>query len=613
MPRKYKRKPTSKIYRKYEPADIAKAIEAFETKKMSLRQAAAAFNINYSVIHRHSKRKGLIKSHGGQPALNENEEAFIVQRLQICAEWGYPLDSFALRMLIRDYLNGIGKVVKKFNNNTPGKDFAYSFLNRHKKEISEKMCQNIKRNRAAVSPEVLNEYFQRLEKELKDVPPENIVNYDETNLRDDPGKKKVIVKRGCKYPERVMNSSKSSTSLMFSAAGDGTMLPVYVVYKAVHLYDSWTSDGPKHARYNRTKSGWFDTACFEDWVRTVAIPYCKKLPGKKFLIGDNLSTHISLEAINLCLKHDIHFIFLPANSTHLTQPLDVAFFAPLKRNWREILGKWKMGPGRNLPSVPKDKFPRLLNNLLKAIMTNASNSIKSGFRKCGIVPVNKEEVLKMLPSQPIQSEAQAATEREMIDQTFVNVLKAMRYEDTASTKTKKKTKLKVEPGQSVAVDTDSESSDSECENENNNLENGGDSEESEVDCAVANEPTSSQSGAFGRERESVNLKALKIGDWVAVSFIYSSQKPGSSKKSLQKHNSRAFIGQLLSARPSKDGMLEAKFLRSSPNRDHPGLIYKYPDIEDITSFHSSQVIRKLCLPEKYKRGLLKFEVNTDEL
>lgn len=80
-------------------------------------------------------------------------------------------------------------MIKKFKNNTPGKDFAYSFLNRHKKELSENMCQNIKRNRAAVSPETLTQYFERLEVELQNVPPQNIVNYDETNLRDDPGKK----------------------------------------------------------------------------------------------------------------------------------------------------------------------------------------------------------------------------------------------------------------------------------------------------------------------------------------------------------------------------------------------------------------------------------------
>lgn len=200
-----------------------------------------------------------------------------------------------------------------------------------------------------------------------------------------------------------MNSSKSSTSVMFSCAGDGSLLPTYVVYKAVHLYDSWTEGGPKFARYNRTKSGWFDSHCFEDWVRTVAIPYLKKLNGKKVLIGDNLSSHLSMESIRLCLKHDIHFIFLPSNSTHLTQVLDVTFFAPLKRNWRAILTKWKMGAGRNMSSVPKDKFPRLLNKLVKSIEPNASNNIKAGFKKCGIIPIDKEQVLKMLPAENISA------------------------------------------------------------------------------------------------------------------------------------------------------------------------------------------------------------------
>lgn len=618
MPRKYKRNPQSRVYRKHDPADIAKAVQAFESHQMTLRQAAAAYNINYSVIYRHSKRKGLIKSQGGQPALNENEETFIVKRLQICAEWGYPLDSFALRMLIRDYLNVSGKHVKIFKNNTPGKDFAYSFLNRHKKELSEKMCQNIKRSRAAVSRETLTEYFERLEVELKDVPPQNILNYDETNMRDDPGKKKVIVKRGCKYPERVMNSSKSSTSLMFSAAGDGTMLPVYVVYKAVHLYDSWTQDGPKKTRYNRTKSGWFDSVSFEDWVRTVAVPYCKKLSGKKFLIGDNLSSHISMEAINLCLEHNIHFIFLPPNSTHLTQPLDVAFFAPLKKAWREILTKWKLGPGRYFSSVPKDKFPRLLNNLLKKIETNASSNTRSGFKKCGIIPVNKEEVLNMLPSEPIQSETRAITERELIDKTFIDVLKAMRYEDAASAKTKKKTKLKVLPGQSVTIDSSESSETSECEVNNLNDKESDiecNSEESDVDCEDVIKSEAVDLGQTNNNAESylskVKSKDLKTGDWVIVNFIYSSNKPGPSKQIIKKPNGRAFIGKLVSV--SNNEMFEATFVRSTPSREFSGFIYRFPDVEDVSSFHFSQVFGKVRLPENYKRGLLKFDINTEKL
>lgn len=290
----------------------------------------------------------------------------------------------------------------------------------------------------------------------------------------------------------------------------------------------------------------------------------------------------------MCLEYDIHFIFLPSNSTHLTQPLDVAFFAPLKKAWREILGKWKMGPGRNMPSIPKDKFPRLLNKLLKAILHNSASSIKNDFRKCGIIPVNNEEVLKMLPSQPIQSETQAATERELIDQTFLNVLKAMRYEDTASTKTKKKTKLKVLPGQSVTVDS-SESSDSECED--NELcyqsDDCSTSEENDVDCTIKNDLVNSETVVIGQTNhrfEKIEPGNLKTGDWVVVNFVYSSNKAGPSHQIDKKPNIRAFIGQLVSEHPSKNGMFEATFLRKAPSRDFSGFVYRHPDVEDVSSF-----------------------------
>ncbi|XP_037045724.1 uncharacterized protein LOC119081087 [Bradysia coprophila] len=483
MPRKYKPNLKNKIYRRADPENMSKAIHAIESKSLSIRKAAAKYNINYSAVFRRLKRlPGSIKAHGGQPALNANEESFIVHRIQICADWGYPLDAFTLRMLVKQYLDELGKVIKRFKNNVPGRDWAYSFLHRHKKEISERLCQNIKRSRAAVSPEVITDYFKLLENELKDVPPQNILNYDETNLRDDPGKKKVIVRRGCKYPERVMNSSKSSTSIMFSAAGDGTILPPYVVYKAVHLYGSWTQNGPKYTRYNRTKSGWFDSQCFEDWVRTIAIPYLKKLTGKKVLIGDNLASHVSMELIRLCLEHDIHFIYLPANSTHLTQPLDVAFFAPLKRYWRQILEQWKLKAGRNMSCVPKDKFPRLLNNLMKKIEVNGSNNIKSGFRKCGIIPIDKDEVLKMFPVESNNSDNQPTQEIEALDKAFVNLLKSMRYEETG--KPQKKSKLKIAAGKSAAVenfdsDSGSDNEFNETDQEFNETERESDFEENE--------------------------------------------------------------------------------------------------------------------------------------
>jgi hypothetical protein len=74
----------------------------------------------------------------------------------------------------------------------------------------------------------------------------------------------------------------------------------------------------------------------------------------KVLIGDNLASHISINVINACTNNNIRFVLLPPNSTHLTQPLDLCCFRPIKAAWRRILKKWKTkqrGPIRYFPVI----------------------------------------------------------------------------------------------------------------------------------------------------------------------------------------------------------------------------------------------------------------------
>ena len=214
------------------------------------------FNISKSVLHRHITTTTMtIKSQGGQTAISEEVEQYLLKYINICSEWGYPLDTYDLRIIIKRYLDRVGIEVKKYKDNLPGLGFVEGFLKRHNEEISERISQNIKRSRAAVPPQMIDDYFVELQHSLDGVDLCNIVNYDESNLADGPGKKKVLTKRGAKYPERVMNHTKSSTSLMMAASADGNLLPCYVVYKATHLYNTWTTNGPLNCRYNRTNYG----------------------------------------------------------------------------------------------------------------------------------------------------------------------------------------------------------------------------------------------------------------------------------------------------------------------------------------------------------------------
>ena len=115
--------------------------------------------------------------------------------------------------------------------------------------------------------------------------------------------------------------------------------------------------------------------------------------GPKVIIGDNLGCHFSCKVIETCLQKDIRFITLVPNTTHLCQPLDLAVFRPLKTVWRKLLNDWRKET-RLTGIIPKEVIPKLLN---RAFVQLKTENLVAGFRGCGIVPVNKEEVLKRLP------------------------------------------------------------------------------------------------------------------------------------------------------------------------------------------------------------------------
>lgn len=198
-----------------------------------------------------------------------------------------------------------------FRDNFPGPDWAKLFLLRQTDQLKECLADNIRKSRANISRAIVNNFFDNVSDEIPSVPDSNIFNFDETNLSDDPGRKKVIAKHTCKRTERVINYSKSCISIMFCGSASGDILPPYTVYKADHLYDSWKFGGPKKSRYNRSPSGWFDSTTFEDWFETLFLPHVRRLPGKKVLIGDNVAGHLSIRVIKMCQENDIKRIFMP--------------------------------------------------------------------------------------------------------------------------------------------------------------------------------------------------------------------------------------------------------------------------------------------------------------
>ncbi|XP_039275899.1 uncharacterized protein LOC120349576 [Nilaparvata lugens] len=381
---------------------------------------------------------------------------------------------------------------------------------------------------------------------------------------------------------------------MFAATAAGKLLPPYVIYKSKHLYDLWCEGGPAEALYNRTKSGWIDGNTFLDWFQRVVVPYCRRIDGKKVIIGDNLSSHLSPEVIRLCELNNIGFIFLPANSTHLTQPLDIALFAPMKKCWRKVMEQAKLKSKSNV--FDKRFFPAHLKDAIHLMVGTLDKDIKAGFDKAGIQPVNRNRVLEMLPSE--EDQLDEVDNEALINDSLTAFLKEMRYPEQIEPAKKRKKKLNIPPGRSVTskdFETSEENS-SEEEDEPEGMNN--DSSDNSLPSLGVVEPEEHNVENEDVENEDVDdedvddedvdvedEKQIEEGNWVQVNFQYDTGVKTFIGKVIEKLSSDRFMG---------------SFLREKPSTKMKN-VHVFPDVPDITEFKKEQVSKFLKEPTS-KRG-----------
>ena len=72
---------------------------------------------------------------------------------------------------------------------------------------------------------------------------------------------------------------------MWCGSASGEYLPQMVVYKAENLYKSWVKGGLKDCIHNVTKSGWFDSACFQQCFVEIFMKTVAEKSGKYVLWG----------------------------------------------------------------------------------------------------------------------------------------------------------------------------------------------------------------------------------------------------------------------------------------------------------------------------------------
>lgn len=319
------------------------------------------------------------------------------------------------------------------------------------------------------------------------------------------------------------------------------------------------------------------------------IPFIKKKKlnagdSKVVLIGDNLSSHFTEEVLAACGENNVLFICIPPNSTHLAQPLDVAFYGPLKRYWRAILDSWKKKLNKKSQAITKECFPSLLNKLYKQVVDGeTSTNLVSGFRKCGIYPLDRSQVISRLPQKDSTTEKPVEQTVQTVSDAVLDMLKELRPA-TSNNPRKKRTKVNVEAGKSI-----------QCEDLVSQQAAGDASEDDELPSTLDLHSDSEQSDV-NDDNENVNMdeslpydenlaSKLRVNDYVVVKL------PSLKEKYVV---ARVFA--------TNDDAISVKLFTKIHS--------KFVQVKGDSDVLPSQVVKALSPPIQTRRG---FTFNDDEL
>jgi hypothetical protein len=272
----WKKREFAKRRDKYSEEDMLEAMRLVREEEYSIKTTSKLINsvrrneVPYMTLSDRLKRPGENPPLGRPQELSCDVEEVLVQCLEMCAEFQYPLKKKDLQDLVQSYCV-INSVKTRWENDRPGYDWIRSFKDRWRHRVKVKKPSNIKRSKAKVSPDDIKGFFKRLKYNVEGIPPTHIFNFDESPIKDEPGAEDAFFAKGQNYYEQVMNHSKVGYSLMFCCNVAEDMLPPMVIYKSGTgiLCKIWCNGGLEGTTHAANKSGWFDMAMFTEWFTGV--------------------------------------------------------------------------------------------------------------------------------------------------------------------------------------------------------------------------------------------------------------------------------------------------------------------------------------------------------
>ena len=377
-------------HHKWSPETLVLAMDEVKDGKISLRQAAIKYDIPKSTLSDYLTDKVEVGSRPGPPpVLTRDEEKAL-------ADWAVEMSRIGYGQTRRQICEIVMKLIEKdhrpspFKDNRPGKDWWYSFLKRNE-GLSLRTASSLELPRAsACTNEALLKWYTEFEQFLIS---NNLINKagriwncDESGFPLAPKGGKVLAPRGTKTVYRTCSAKKEQITTLVAVSASGGIIPPFHIFPGERFNYNPLEGGVDGAYFGKSPNGWITTELFYGWMANHFAPNLG--PGRPVvLLFDKHSTHIDLEISKFCKEKGILLYCLPAHSSHITQPLDVGFFKPLKVNWAHAFDDFRCSHFG--ASVTKHVFARIFRKAWND--TVKVRTIVNGFAATGVYPVDKRK------------------------------------------------------------------------------------------------------------------------------------------------------------------------------------------------------------------------------
>lgn len=387
---------------------LVEEVHEFLEKRKSLQDSINSVYLNFSKrrgnpsITVNGLKTAFYRTYGKADQDRRNkltleEEDSVVLTLQGFSLADLPLD--------QSYLKNVINATFDVDCSNP---YMTRFLKKHEQELVVTKCKILANKRTSEYILPFIDYF--IEKfsvlvEKKLVTAKNLLNYDESRIGPQQGDKTTglkIVARADKKHNIAGSRLHIVSSIVPFVSPLGKVFAVVYISKARFSDDGealveynlvpfkWKRNEGFHEIFQYSETGFVTEALFRVMMQKVNELWKLDNPGLDlYLLGDNCRVHLNLGLLFDMAMKGSHLIFLPPNTTVITQPLDQKMFAAVKGLVYQLLEQ-KIFDMMLLGK--KDEYWTIPEAQIATHKALTEEVVRSGFEDTGIWPWNPQKL-----------------------------------------------------------------------------------------------------------------------------------------------------------------------------------------------------------------------------